>query len=116
MERIFYNNSEVDMLIYFGADRRDNYGVVSSSDLLGKRMLHSKSSLTLSVTGDYISRFDVIIDREEINFGMALRVLEQEQKIADFFKYEKFVLNFNRINEMDPDSPESFQFSMIPVI
>ncbi|CDL82065.1 hypothetical protein XCR1_1630014 [Xenorhabdus cabanillasii JM26] len=47
---------------------------------------------------------------------MALRVLEQDQKIAAFFKYEKFVLNFNRINETDPNSPESFQFSIIPMI
>ncbi|PHM77405.1 hypothetical protein [Xenorhabdus cabanillasii] len=119
MERTFYNNSEVDMLIYLGATDIDSSGIVHESEI-ARKYITPKQNVSLYVTGGYISRFDVIIERGGKQpgnlFSMALRVLEQEQKIAVFFKYEKFVLNFNRINETDPNSPESFQFSIIPMI
>ncbi|REF28417.1 hypothetical protein BDD26_3317 [Xenorhabdus cabanillasii] len=119
MERTFYNNSEVGMLIYLGAVNIDPFGIVNESEI-ARKYIDPKQNVSIDITGSYISRFDVIIERggEQPGnlFSMALRVLEQDQKIAAFFKYEKFVLNFNRINETDPNSPESFQFSMIPVI
>ncbi|PHM27755.1 hypothetical protein [Xenorhabdus budapestensis] len=110
MERTFYNNAEIPIIVVLRGDYLDSSSIAS----VFKKIIQPKETVTFSVHGDYISRLEFIVDQEEIEFNMSLRVLEKVPKITNLLKYEKFVLNYKEINEIIP--PEYFQISIIPMI
>ncbi|MBC8945117.1 MULTISPECIES: hypothetical protein [Xenorhabdus] len=110
IEKTFYNNTKMPILVILGAEYVR--GTVSPS--VYRQTVNPQETETLTVDGDYISRLDLVIQYNQIDFGMSLKTMEQEPEITSFLKYEKFVLNYNETNEVNP--PEYFQVSIIPLI
>ncbi|MEX0447677.1 hypothetical protein [Xenorhabdus sp. SGI246] len=110
IEKTFYNNTKVPILVILGAEYEED----KINPSVYKSTINPRETKTLAVNGDYISRLEFIIQNDRIDFGMSLKAMEKDPEITNFLKYEKFVLNYNEINEVIP--PEYFQVSIIPMI